>query len=124
MAWGKSNLHAHNYHYRPYGFYKLKQEGHQIIEVNPNVVNAFLGRIEDPKSDLMLEGSTIPVINESAYRFIMYVCLKDYIIMKTRLTEEKALSLRKAFNRVLEEVLLRYKGSIVKDDGKRYIVSF
>ena len=97
---------------------------HQIIEVNPSVVNAFLGRIEDPKSDVMLEGSDIPVISESAYRIIMYVCLKDYIILKTRLTEKRALRLMQDFDKVIQEALIRYKGSIVKDDGKKYIISF
>ena len=97
---------------------------HQIIEVNPSVVNAFLGRIEDPKSELMLEGSDIPVINESAYRFIMNVCLKDYIIMKTRLTEKRAFDLKNSFDKIIQEALVRYKGSIVKDDDKKYIVSF
>jgi hypothetical protein len=34
---------------------------HQIIEVDKNVVNAFLGRIEDPDSTNLLENSSIPI---------------------------------------------------------------
>ena len=55
---------------------------YQITEVETIVVSAFLGRIEDPKSD-RFDHSTQPIIDESAYRIIMCICLKDIIVLKS-----------------------------------------
>ena len=48
---------------------------HQIIEVDKNVVNAFLGRIEDPKSSRFLDDTDLPIIDEPAFRTIMCICI-------------------------------------------------
>ena len=52
---------------------------HQIIEVNTDLVEAFLGRITDPKPPDD-QAETELVINESAIRTIMYIefHMKDF----------------------------------------------
>lgn len=56
----------------PYNAYDLVP--HQIIEVEPNIASAFFGRIEDPKPSTTLENTNRPIIDESAFRIIMYKC--------------------------------------------------
>ena len=97
---------------------------HQIIEVEPNVVSAFLGRIEDPKSDKQLEGSDQPIIDESAYRIIMYICLKDIIVLKSILEKSKADKVVNTSRDIIQRSINRYKGREVKKNRKRLILSF
>ena len=53
---------------------------HDIIEVDSNVVKAFLGRINDPDMS-GLNGSSDPhIINDPAFRYLLCVDLKDRIL--------------------------------------------
>jgi AraC-like DNA-binding protein len=97
---------------------------HQIIEVEANVVNAFLGRIEDPKSEKVLDETKQPIIDESAFRIIMYVCLKDIFVLK--LTSDASTSSRiiNSARNIIQKTLNRYEGREVIKDSKRVIISF
>ncbi len=93
---------------------------HQIIEVESNVVNAFLGRISDPQ----LNNKKQPVIDESAFRIIMYICLKDIVIIKSTYDKPTASKIINTSRDIIQKLLARYQGSEVKKDGKRLIISF
>lgn len=97
---------------------------HQIIEVESNVVRAFLGRIEDPQSNEVLEDTSQPIIDESAYRIIMYICLKNIVVLKSSLEKEEADRIIFRSRDIIQKSINRYKGREVKKDQKRLIVSF
>lgn len=54
---------------------------HKIIEVEPNIVSSFLGRITDPDIGERTEDGLL-LINESSYRVMMLVRLPDPFIYK------------------------------------------
>ena len=97
---------------------------HQIIEVESNVVSAFLGRIEDPKSDRFLEDTSLPIIAESAFRIIMHVCLRDTMLLKLNMEKNKALTVINSARDIVQKSMKRYNGHEVKKDRKKVVVSF
>ena len=97
---------------------------HQIIEVESNVVNAFLGRIEDPQSDNFLDETKHPIIDESAFRIIMYISLKDIVLLKSTIDNDSAIKIINASRDIIQKSLNRYKGREVIKDSKRLIISF
>jgi AraC-like DNA-binding protein len=97
---------------------------HQIIEVESNVVSAFLGRIEDPNSNNFLEDTNQPIIEESAFRIIMYVSLKDAMLLKLKLEKNKAVAIINAARDVIQKSMNRYSGHEVKKDRNKVIISF
>ena len=52
---------------------------HQIIEVDANLVESFLGRIEDPKKS---QNTDLNIINDPAFRTIMVIELKMISLIK------------------------------------------
>ena len=97
---------------------------HQIIEVESNVVNAFLGRIEDPQSDNFLDETKHPIIDESAFRIIMYISLKDIVLLKSTIDNDSAIKIINASRDIIQKSLNRYKGREVIKDRNRLIISF
>jgi AraC-like DNA-binding protein len=97
---------------------------HQIIEVEPAVVNAFLGRIEDPASDSVIDDSHYSIINEPAFRIIMYICLKDVFLLKSKVGTEQSYRLIGFTRDTIQKSLIRFKGREVQKDRKKLIISF
>jgi len=97
---------------------------HQIIEVESNVVNAFLGRIEDPKSNDYLDDMHHPIINESAFRVIMFIDMKDINLLKSILDKNKALKIINDARDIIQKSISQYKGGEVIKDRKKLIISF
>ena len=97
---------------------------HQIIEVESNVVNAFLGRIEDPQCDTFLEDTSQPIIKDSAHRIILYVCLKDIVVLKSTIEKNTANKIINSARDAIQKSLNRYKGREVIKDSRRLIISF
>ncbi len=96
---------------------------HQIIEVESNVVNAFLGRIADPQPNSN-ENTNLPIIEESAFRIIMYICLRDVVVVKSTFDKVTASKIINTSRDIIQKYLIRYRGREVKKDGKRLIASF
>lgn len=97
---------------------------HQIIEVESNVVSAFLGRIEDPKSEKFLDETKQPIIDESAFRIIMYICLKDIFVLKSTSDASTSSRIINSVRDTIQKSLNRYEGREVTKDSKRVIISF
>ncbi len=97
---------------------------HQIIEVESSVVNAFLGRITDPQSNDFLADSNLPIINESAYRIIMFICLKDIFVLKSTIDNEKAIEIINSARDFIQKSINKFNGREVNKDSKRLIISF
>lgn len=81
-----------------------------IIEVSPQLVEAFLGRIDDPEKP---EGAELNVISESAFRTIMMVSLKQETSDQTRMSNQEIIS-----------KIRKHKGSIVKQTENCVLSSF
>ena len=97
---------------------------HQIIEVDKNVVNAFLGRIEDPKSQKTLEDTNIPIIDESAFRIILYTGIKDFEIIRFKQHTPDIDRIIENNQILINENLIKHNGSVVKQSAARSIISF
>jgi class 3 adenylate cyclase len=107
--------------------HKAHDEAHgavpnEIIEVDPTVVEAFLGRVKDPLPTDSATGSYVP--REAALRVIMFTDLKDSTAMTTRLGETKALHLLRIHNAFTRNALREYSGREVKHLGDGIMASF
>ncbi|HVS95226.1 MAG TPA: nickel-binding protein [Puia sp.] len=91
----------------------------RIIEVNPALVESFLGRIEDPQKPTHLAEN---IIDESAFRFIMLVTVhllstpsKDAGVRNTRWED---------FSMTVQRIVASSGGRTVKQNSHRLIISF
>jgi len=93
---------------------------HEIIEVDPSIVESFLGRIKDPEP---LEPSGEIEI-EAAFRAIMFTDLLDSTLMTTIHGDSKALHILHIHNVMTRNALRNYQGSEVKHTGDGIMASF
>jgi len=91
----------------------------EVIEVDPTVVEAFLGRIKDPAP---AENREIAV--EPGFRVIMFTDLKDSTAMTLRLGEARALHLLHIHNVMTRNALKDFDGREVKHTGDGLMASF
>ena len=94
----------------------------EIIEVDPAVVDAFLGRIKDPPatSPGKSEGTRV----DPGFRAIMFTDLKDSTLMTTLYGDAKALHLLHVHNALTRNSLKAYRGREVKHTGDGIMASF
>lgn len=91
----------------------------QIIEVDPKLVESFLGRIEDPVSSSQKESN---IINDPAQRTLMNIrfttlSLKDFSSLPSKKGMQQA-------NNSINDLLIRYVGRLVKQKESNLLVSF
>ena len=91
----------------------------EIIEVDPAVVEAFLGRVRDPAP---IGGGRAQL--DSAFRAIMFTDLQDSTGMTARLGDAKALDLLHTHNSLTRKALREYTGREVKHLGDGIMASF
>jgi len=91
----------------------------KIIEVDENLVESFLGRIEDPKSNITDNG--LNIINESAFRVLMVIKKSSYL---SRLEANQFSLFSQKFHNSVVKSIKHFKGNIVKRDNYNYLVSF
>jgi len=92
-----------------------------IIEVAPETVNAFLGRIEDPQPTTST--SDIP-ITETAFRTIMFTDMEGSTTITTRLGDAKSMELLRTHNAIIRNAIKIHGGSEVKHTGDGFMISF
>ncbi|HEX5170586.1 MAG TPA: nickel-binding protein [Cyclobacteriaceae bacterium] len=100
--------------------HRMHKEAHgdvptRIIEVDASLVESFLGRIEDPDTELS-------IINEAAFRVIMVVDLKKVTLPKNSLATLHAPV--KNFCNEVADILYAYRGSTVEKTDYHFLVSF
>ena len=93
---------------------------HEIIEVDPQVVEAFLGRVHDPAPATISEEIEL----DSAFRVIMFTDLKDSTLMTTMYGDNKALHLLHIHNALTRNALRAHSGTEVKHTGDGIMASF
>jgi class 3 adenylate cyclase len=96
----------------------------EIVEVDPNIVQAFLGRIEDPVPVPGTEGGSDKHEIEPAFRSIMFTDLKGSTQMAVQLGDEKAMHLLRVHNALTREALRAHSGREVKTTGDGFLLSF
>jgi class 3 adenylate cyclase len=94
----------------------------EIIEVDPAVVDAFLGRIKDPPatSPEKSEGTRV----DPGFRAIMFTDLKDSTRMTTLYGDAKALHLLHVHNALTRNALNAHRGREIKHTGDGIMASF
>lgn len=96
----------------------------QIIEVDSNVVNAFLGRIENPTFAGNTREAGKNIINESAYRTILITKISDYAILKVKYGNEKLRTFVNFYNNSVTKAIKRNDGREVRRMRNGFIISF
>ena len=92
---------------------------HTIVEVNADIVESFLGRIEDPEH---INNKKPQIIDDSAFRFIMVIDLENNQFNNYTSTRQK-LAL-KNFNESIVEIINDYDGRIVRRKSLCSLISF
>lgn len=96
----------------------------QIIEVDTNIVTAFLGRIGNPTfpgNSFELEKN---IINESAYRTILISKISDFSILKAKFGRDKIKSLTDFYNTLINKDINQDDGREVKRMKDGSVISF
>jgi hypothetical protein len=95
----------------------------EVLEVDPAVVEAFLGRIKDPPPDTSPgKAGEIPI--DPGFRAIMFTDLKDSTLMTTLYGDTKALHLLHIHNALTRNSLKAHRGREVKHTGDGIMGSF
>ncbi len=97
---------------------------YQIIEVDGHVVEAFLGRIEDPKASDDATDADLLVFHDPAFRTIMVTELKDVALMHSILGTAVTGKLIGLQNEIIREALNQYDGREVQYSGYGFLASF
>ena len=94
-----------------------------IIEVDSNLVKAFLGRIHDPDPPV-LNGAPEPIIiKDPAFRFLLVVDLKDRVLFDCLHGKSNSMVLIRNFNSLVQQSVQHYSGRIVESHDE-FLVSF
>ncbi len=92
---------------------------HQIIEVDKEIVESFLGRIEDPEKS---KNTELNIINDPAFRTIMVIGLEILSLKKN--DSIQVISPLQKHNTVIIKILIQFDGNLVKQNENYYLVSF
>lgn len=95
----------------------------RIIEVSPDVVSAFLGRIYDP-SEAATTADGLKVFADPSFRVLLLIRTADPVLVQFKLGPEKACELQNRQNETIRKYLARHGGREVEDSGTGFIVSF
>ncbi|TKK67959.1 DUF4242 domain-containing protein [Ilyomonas limi] len=97
---------------------------HQIIEVNPHLVESFLGRVTDPEIAKADNSSGLPAIQESAFRTLMLVTLKGAAVVLEKCNDANANKVINIATNQLRITTGRFDGTGVEHTGSCFLFSF
>ena len=95
----------------------------EIIEVDPTVVEAFLGRVKDPPATKPAGAASVVEV-DPAFRIVMFTDLEDSTAMTLRLGDARALHLLHVHNAMTRNALRAHEGREVKHLGDGIMASF
>jgi len=90
-----------------------------VIEVDDDIVESFLGRIEDPKKS---QNTELNIINDPAFRTILVTGIKRLSLKNSAFKQLN--SVIHNHNKSIVKTLNRFKGSIVKQRLGYFLTSF
>ena len=88
---------------------------HSVIEVDSQIVESFLGRIEDPKK---AQNTVLNIINDPAFRIVMVLKLN------LKRAREPIKTIEIPFRNAIVEIMEKYKGRLVKKEPGYFLISF
>jgi AraC-like DNA-binding protein len=91
----------------------------QIIEVDPKIVESFLGRIEDPAK---AKNTSLNIINDPAFRIMMAIELRKSFQLKNDAASLDTV-LQKFRDGISNKVSV-YEGSVVRQTKDHFLISF
>jgi len=97
---------------------------HQIIEVERELVESFLGRIEDPEPTDTNSNANYLVINDPAFRSIMAIDLNDTISTSADMKPDGTSGKLEVFKKILSEELKQHNGRKVEHMEEVCMASF
>lgn len=96
---------------------------HKIIEVQPNLVHSFLGRITDPENAQLTDNGLI-ILDDTSYRVLMHVQIADSVLLKNIWGKAGAMERIDFFYTLAKEQVLKHNGREVRCEGNELIASF
>lgn len=96
----------------------------EVLEVDPSVVDAFLGRIKDPPRLDPSDAKSAGIAMDAGFRAIMFTDLKDSTLMTTLYGDTRALHLLHIHNALTRNSLKTHRGREVKHTGDGIMASF
>lgn len=97
---------------------------HEIIVVNPEIVKAFLGRIQDPEKAIVQPETKLKVFNDTAFRTILLTKTMDTRLLHHRMGKERAQELLLLYSTIVREQSRNYGGSEVYGREEGFVISF
>ena len=95
----------------------------KIIEVNPELVESFLGRVYDPDSaETTAEG--LKVFADPSFRILLVTQITDPVLLQYQLGPENASELLNRQNQVIRQHLIAHQGREVENERSGFIASF
>lgn len=91
----------------------------EIIEVDESLVQAFLGRVEDPEAVALGEE-----VAESPFRAIMFTDLVDSTKMASLYGDDVAMDMLRDHNDITRAALKQHRGHEIKHTGDGFMASF
>ena len=95
---------------------------HKIIEVNSNLVGAFLGRIYDPIDAEMTDG--LKVFKEPSFRTLLLIKMPDRALVKYKFGTEKAEKLLETGYAITRRNVAKNQGREIEEKKRGFIASF
>ena len=96
----------------------------EIIVVNPEIVKAFLGRIQDPETAIVQPETKLKVFNDTAFRFILLTKTMDTRLLHHRLGKERAHELLLLYSTIVREQARQFGGNEVYGREEGFVISF
>jgi class 3 adenylate cyclase len=96
----------------------------KIIEVDPQTVELFLGRIEDPARPAESDPTAADTPIDPAFRVIMFTDMKDSTAITTELGDAGALIHFRTHNAISRDLLRQHGGREIQHTGDGFMASF
>jgi AraC-like DNA-binding protein len=97
---------------------------HEIIQVNQNVVEDFLGRIQDPENFETLSDPDLKIFNDPSFRTILVTESTDFRLLQNSLGKNKTTELFSLYNQIAHDQIRIHDGRKVELSGESIIGSF
>lgn len=108
-----------NMHQRAHGLVP-----HEIIEVNTELVNAFLGRIHDPENAHQSPDDNLKIFSDPAFRAILIIEIIDYALLQHKTGKEKAVEIFRQYNSLVHQQIRNHQGLNIELGGVSIAGSF
>lgn len=96
----------------------------KIVEVNPETVKAFLGRIVDTIPPAGFPSGSSESATDSAFRAVMFTDMRGSTEITSRMGDIDALELFRTHNAITRDLLKNHNGREIQHTGDGFMVSF